>query len=147
VLIELGEAQVAERNSSIARVSFRRASPTGTDPRIEQRGIACWYERVATADHGANLARTYIVFAAGLLVVGIGSLTLILRELRKAPEGYEDEHGFQIDRKRAVGRVFPGSMTTKARGPRSSPHRPLATRTHALELALREKRGGVLAIG
>jgi hypothetical protein len=42
------------------------------------------------------------VFATGLLVTGIGSLTLIARELGKAPEGYEDEHGFHIVRKRAV---------------------------------------------
>ena len=27
---------------------------------------------------------------------GVGSLALIVRELHKAPEGYEDEHGFHI---------------------------------------------------
>jgi hypothetical protein len=37
-----------------------------------------------------------IVVASGLLVAGVGSLALIVRELRKAPEGYEDEHGFYI---------------------------------------------------
>jgi len=34
-----------------------------------------------------------------LLIVaasGVGSLALIFRELRRAPEGYEDEHGFHI---------------------------------------------------
>jgi hypothetical protein len=37
-----------------------------------------------------------IVVASGLLVPGVGSLALIVRELRQAPEGYEDEHGFHI---------------------------------------------------
>ena len=27
---------------------------------------------------------------------GVGSLAVIVRELHKAPEGYEDEHGFHI---------------------------------------------------
>jgi len=35
-----------------------------------------------------------MLVTAGLLVAGIGSMALILRELRKAPEGYEDDHGF-----------------------------------------------------
>jgi hypothetical protein len=36
-----------------------------------------------------------MIVAAGLLLAGAGaSLALIARELRKAPEGYEDDHGF-----------------------------------------------------
>jgi hypothetical protein len=61
-----------------------------------------------------------MIVAAGLLVVGIGSLALIARALLKAPEGYEDEYGFHIVRKKAVSRVFSGSMTTKIRASRGS---------------------------
>ena len=36
-----------------------------------------------------------MIVAAGFVVAGVGcSLALIIRELRKAPEGYEYEHGF-----------------------------------------------------
>jgi hypothetical protein len=62
---------------------------------------------------------------AGFLVAGIGSLTLILRELRKAPEAYEDEHGFRMVCKKAVRSGVPGSVTTKTRGTHSSRHRPM----------------------
>ncbi|TMP93811.1 MAG: hypothetical protein E6L07_09935 [Verrucomicrobia bacterium] len=67
---------------------------------------------------------------AGLLVGGIGSLMLIVRELRKAPEAYEDEHGFHIVSEKAVRSGVPGSVTTKTRGTRSSRHRPME-RAHA----------------
>ena len=44
-----------------------------------------------------------MIVAAGFFVAGVGcSLALIIRELRKAPEGYEDEHGFYIVRNGAV---------------------------------------------
>jgi hypothetical protein len=35
-----------------------------------------------------------MIVAAALLLAGAGSLALIARELRKAPEGYEDDQGF-----------------------------------------------------
>ena len=60
-----------------------------------------------------------MIVAAGFFVAGVGcSLALIIRELRKAPEGYEDEHGFYIVRNGAVKYGVPDSM--KARRTRSS---------------------------
>ena len=49
-----------------------------------------------------------MIVTAGLLVAGVGSLALIARELRRALEGYEGEHGFHVVRKRALGRLSPG---------------------------------------
>jgi hypothetical protein len=60
-----------------------------------------------------------MIVAAGFFVAGVGcSLALIIRELRKAPEVYEDEHGFYTVRNGAVKYGVPDSM--KARRTRSS---------------------------
>ena len=64
-----------------------------------------------------------MIVAAAFLLAEAGSLALIARELRKAPEGYEDEHGFHIVQKGAVG--VPGLMTTKTHRTRSSGSRPM----------------------
>ena len=62
-----------------------------------------------------------MIVAAGFFVAGVGcSLALIIRELRKAPEGYEDEHGFYTVRNGAVKYGVPDSM--KSRRTRSSPN-------------------------
>ncbi len=68
-----------------------------------------------------------MIIAAGLLLAA-GSLALIIRELRKASEGYEDEHGFYIVRKHTVDHDVPDSTTTKARRTRSSPNWPMHRR-------------------
>jgi len=51
-----------------------------------------------------------MVVAACLLVAGLGSLALVILELREAPEAYEDERGFHVTR---------GSMMQNTRRPRS----------------------------
>ena len=57
-----------------------------------------------------------MIVAAGLLVAGMGSLTLVILELRKAPEGYEDERGFQAVRWGKVGFCFSGPMIQNLSG-------------------------------
>jgi hypothetical protein len=62
-----------------------------------------------------------MIAAAGFFVAGVScSLALIIREMRKAPEGYEHEHGFYTVRKGVVKCGVPNSM--KARRTRSSPN-------------------------
>ena len=60
-----------------------------------------------------------MIVAAGLLVAGMGSLALVILELRKAPEGYEDERGFHAARKGTVGYGIPSSLIQNARRARS----------------------------
>jgi hypothetical protein len=46
-----------------------------------------------------------MIVAAAFLLAGAGSLALIARELRKAPEGYEDDHGFHTVHQDSGGQV------------------------------------------
>jgi hypothetical protein len=44
-----------------------------------------------------------MLFALGSCAITFGALVIIVNGLRSAPEGYEDEHGFHVIRKRASG--------------------------------------------
>ncbi len=46
-----------------------------------------------------------MIVAAAFLLAGAGSLALIARELRKAPEGYEDDNGFHTVHQDTGGQV------------------------------------------
>lgn len=56
-----------------------------------------------------------MIVAAGLFVAVLGSLVPVILELRKAPEGYEDERGFHAVRKDTVGCSVRGSMIQNTR--------------------------------
>jgi hypothetical protein len=59
-----------------------------------------------------------MIVAAGLVVAGVSPLALIIRELHKAAEGYEDEHDFYIAPQGSGELQCPRLMTRK---PRRSP--------------------------
>jgi hypothetical protein len=55
-----------------------------------------------------------MIVAAGFFVAGVGcSLALIILVLRKAPEGYEDEHGFHTVGNGAVKYGVPDAMEAR----------------------------------
>ena len=52
-----------------------------------------------------------MIVAAGFFLAGVGcALALIIYELRNAPEGYEDEHGFYTVGNGAAKHGVPDSM-------------------------------------
>jgi hypothetical protein len=53
-----------------------------------------------------------MIVAAAFLLAGAGSLALIARELRKAPEGYEDDHGFHTVHQDTGGQVKKSGRST-----------------------------------
>jgi hypothetical protein len=63
-----------------------------------------------------------MIVAIGLFVAGLGSLALIIRELCKAPAGYEDEHGFCTIRKGVAEYGVPDWITRKVRRTRGIPN-------------------------
>jgi hypothetical protein len=109
------------RRFALAHVQMNSYAVFGKKSQIVADETCCSNVRISactkiTGSYGLILV---MIVAACFFVAGVGcSLALIIRELRKAPEGYEDEHGFHTVRNGAVKYGVPDSM--KARRTRSS---------------------------
>lgn len=112
---------------------FRKKSQIVADETCCSNARICACTKI-TGSYGPILV---MIVAAGFFVAGVGcSLALIVRELRKAPEGYEDEHGFHTVRNRAVKDGVPDSV--KARRIRSGLNWAMHRTLHIKAFRVRE---------
>ena len=66
---------------------------------------------------------------AGIVICStLGAFALVLREVRKAPEGYEDEYGFHTVQGNGRGAELPSAGVSSVRKPREEAkvRRPIA---------------------